>query len=617
MEKLSIEIVCAFFRQAATTGASRAISTSGATVFASGLDDAAPRSRTSAPPSISARACASAAPGARYFPPSENESSVMFRMPRIFMDRAHANKKGGRSLPLYTPSEDLSSRLRLGRDRRDAGAAAAGGGYAGSWAALRLGLFIRFAHRGNALEQRDDLVARQRLVFEQAQRQHMQVAGPLDEDFLRPAVAVVDDALDFLVDALRGRLGNILRARHAVAEENLFLVLGIGDRPQQVGHPVARDHRARHAGRHLDVAGGAGGDFLVAEDQLLGNAPAEGDAQIGQHLLARQRKLVAFGQAHHHAERAAARNDRGLVNRIGGDHRERHDGVAAFVIGGEFLFSFRHRHGAPLGPHHHFILGILEFGHGDDAPAAARREQCRLVDEIGEIGAREAGRAARDGARVDVGRQRNLAHVHAQDLLAAREIGIGNHDMAIETARAQQRGIEHVGTVGGGDQDDAFVGFKAVISTSNWLSVCSRSSLPPPRPAPRWRPTASISSMKTMQGAFFLACSNMSRTRLAPTPTNISTKSDPEIVKNGTLASPRMARARSVLAVAGGPTSRTPRGIRPPSRWNFCGSRKNSTISCRSSLASSTPATSSNVTRPCASVSNFALDLPKPMALPP
>ena len=34
--------------------------------------------------------------------------------------------------------------------------------------------------------------------------------------------------------------------------------------------------------------------------------------------------------------------------------------------------------------------------------------------------------------------------------------------------------------------------------------------------------------MKTMHGAFFLACSNMSRTRLAPTPTNISTKSEPE-----------------------------------------------------------------------------------------
>src|ERR1035437_4559481 len=120
-----------------------------------------------------------------------------------------------------------------------------------------------------------------------------------------------------------------------------------------------------------------------------------------------------------------------------------------------------------------------------------------------------------------------------------------------------------------------------------------------------------------MQGAFFLACSNMSRTRLAPTPTNISTKSEPEMVKNGTLASPATARAISVLPVPGGPTSNTPRGMRPPRRWNFPGSRRNSTISCKSDLASSTPATSSKVTRPCASASNFARDLPKPSALPP
>ena len=75
--------------------------------------------------------------------------------------------------------------------------------------------------------------------------------------------------------------------------------------------------------------------------------------------------------------------------------------------------------------------------------------------------------------------------------------------------------------------------------------------------------------MKMMQGAFFFACSNMSRTRLAPTPTNISTKSEPEIWKNGTPASPATAFASSVLPVPGGPTSSTPRGMRPPSRWNF------------------------------------------------
>ena len=61
-----------------------------------------------------------------------------------------------------------------------------------------------------------------------------------------------------------------------------------------------------------------------------------------------------------------------------------------------------------------------------------------------------------------------------------------------------------------------------------------------------------------------LACSNRSRTRAAPTPTNISTNSLPLSEKNGTAASPATARASKVLPVPGGPSRRTPLGILAP-----------------------------------------------------
>jgi len=54
-------------------------------------------------------------------------------------------------------------------------------------------------------------------------------------------------------------------------------------------------------------------------------------------------------------------------------------------------------------------------------------------------------------------------------------------------------------------------------------------------------PTASISSMKIIEGDFDLACLNKSLTLDAPTPTNISTKSEPDIKKKGTPASPAQA----------------------------------------------------------------------------
>ena len=107
---------------------------------------------------------------------------------------------------------------------------------------------------------------------------------------------------------------------------------------------------------------------------------------------------------------------------------------------------------------------------------------------------------------------------------------------------------------------------------------------------------ASISSIKIIAGAFSFACLNKSRTRLAPTPTNISTKSDPDNEKKGTPASPATALAKRVLPVPGGPTSRAPLGILPPRLVYFLGFLRKSTISITSSFASSSPATSLNDT---------------------
>ena len=124
------------------------------------------------------------------------------------------------------------------------------------------------------------------------------------------------------------------------------------------------------------------------------------------------------------------------------------------------------------------------------------------------------------------------------------------------------------------------------ISVRSWFNVFSRSSLDENPPFLLLaRPTASISSMNTMHGAFSLACLNRSRTREAPTPTNISTKSEPEIEKKGTSASPATAFASNVLPVPGGPTRSAPLGILPPSVVYFFGFLRKSTISMTSSFA--------------------------------
>lgn len=83
--------------------------------------------------------------------------------------------------------------------------------------------------------------------------------------------------------------------------------------------------------------------------------------------------------------------------------------------------------------------------------------------------------------------------------------------------------------------------------------------------------------MKIIAGDFYFAKPNRSRTLEAPTPTKISTKSEPEVAIKGTPASPAQAFASIVFPVPGGPDKRTPLGILAPSFLYFSGFFKKST----------------------------------------
>ena len=99
---------------------------------------------------------------------------------------------------------------------------------------------------------------------------------------------------------------------------------------------------------------------------------------------------------------------------------------------------------------------------GDQPAVVAGGEQRGLVDDVGEVGAGEAGRAARDDAEVDVGGERLALGVHLEHGLAADDVRRADGDLAVEAAGTQQRRVEDVGTVGGGDHDHAALDVEAV-----------------------------------------------------------------------------------------------------------------------------------------------------------
>mmetsp|Transcript_146294 Transcript_146294/g.380254 ORF Transcript_146294/g.380254 Transcript_146294/m.380254 type:complete len:420 (-) Transcript_146294:134-1393(-) len=150
---------------------------------------------------------------------------------------------------------------------------------------------------------------------------------------------------------------------------------------------------------------------------------------------------------------------------------------------------------------------------------------------------------------------------------------------------------------------------KPSSSTSSWLRVILTAVL---SRFDRLEPTASISSMKTMHGACFLASWKRSLILRAPTPTNISSNSEPEACRKGTPASPAIALAKRVLPVPGGPLIINPFGSFAPKRVKRSGSFKYKMISCNSSLTSSHPLTSSKHVVTSSTGTIFFEPMPKP-----
>ena len=102
---------------------------------------------------------------------------------------------------------------------------------------------------------------------------------------------------------------------------------------------------------------------------------------------------------------------------------------------------------------------IVQF---DAFGGAAGGEQGCFVDEIGEVGAGEAGGERGDHLDGGLRRQADLQDVDLKDLHPALLVGTIDQHLAIEAAGAQQRGVEDFRPVGGGQQHHAGLRIEAV-----------------------------------------------------------------------------------------------------------------------------------------------------------
>eukprot|EP00962_Isochrysis_galbana_P028323 scaffold8934_cov94-Isochrysis_galbana.AAC.2 len=98
------------------------------------------------------------------------------------------------------------------------------------------------------------------------------------------------------------------------------------------------------------------------------------------------------------------------------------------------------------------VNGRVEALGVDCLQLAPRRDERRLVADVGDVGAREARGQRRHllGECFGVAVESDAGQVYPKDLGSSPDVGQVHHDLPVEAARPEERRVEHVGAVGPG-----------------------------------------------------------------------------------------------------------------------------------------------------------------------
>ena len=299
-------------------------------------------------------------------------------------------------------------------------------------------------------------------VLEQCLGDEFDLVAIFGEDAGGRFVGIVDEVFDFFVNHLRGVAAVIGAAATHVAttEEDRAITFAVFNHTEFVAHAPFADHVASKRGGLTDVARSPVRNVVAIE--AFGNAATHGDDEVGERFLLLSRVLISFGEIHGGTQVGAARNDRDLVQRIGvrQDHVE--IGVPGFVPSGAYFLLLGHGKASALAAPADLVACLLHFIERHRIESATSGKQSGFVDKVRQFSPREPGSTAGNFGEIHPCGEFDLLDVNAEDFFAPVDVGQGDRDLAVETAGTQQRRIEHVRTVGGSDDDDAFLGVEAV-----------------------------------------------------------------------------------------------------------------------------------------------------------
>eukprot|EP00976_Prorocentrum_cordatum_P099412 1191825-Prorocentrum_minimum.AAC.2 len=327
------------------------------------------------------------------------------------------------------------------------------------------GVLLEIHLRVNLRENLHELLAIDGLLLQQQLRHPVQHGNVRLRQVLGAAVRTVHQVLHLLVDDVASLGAVVGPLRHRRPQERGPPAARQGHLAQLIAEAHLRDHHARRARHLLEVVARAGGDVVGAEDELLGDASAERHAHLVLQIAAGvQARLEALLRRREEGEPAgsAAGDDGDLRDGVVLRHERADQGVTRLMVRHQLALLLRHHRALLLGPGDDALERVRYLVLGDLLEVAAGGHDRRLVHQVLQVGAGEPGGAAGDLLKVDVGGERLAAAVHLEDLHAALHVGTVDSHLAIETPGAEEGGVEHVGAVGGGEDDDAGVALETV-----------------------------------------------------------------------------------------------------------------------------------------------------------
>ena len=275
-------------------------------------------------------------------------------------------------------------------------------------------------------------------------------------------VGFVEHAFDLLIYLLGGVLRNLPALNQLATQEDLLVPLTDRHETDDFRHTEASHHLPGQRRGSLDVVARAGRDLFGAEDHLLGHTPAEEHAQLPFEPLLCVGMAILLRETRRNPQGAPTRYDGDLMDRIQTGQSKSDHRVAGLVVRRELSFRVREHHAAALGPQHDFVPGLFEVSHAHLGASVTGSEKSGLVADVGQVRSAQARSALGHDLELDVTRQRQLLRVDPQNPLPSADVGKVHHDLAVETAGPQECGIEHVRSVGRGQQNHTLIGLEAV-----------------------------------------------------------------------------------------------------------------------------------------------------------